>query len=215
MKTGIIISMMTILLLIGCSGETNLFRLSEEYFPLPNTGSFWTYSDSANTDVTVSVAQTNYFYEGRYCSVWDFNGTNFYVWKDNGSVKIHRKLYKNFGGSSYTIENRWADLIKLPLIDGDRWSEVFTNSLNIAGSIYNVKITTSTIVSNLDNFTVSAGTYNGCYRVQITEKIEEYSSLTGNQNSTFTRSYILAPSKGIIYFSDSTGEYFLTDIEFN
>lgn len=204
-----------VVLFIGCSSETNLSRLSEEYFPFPDTGSFWVYTDSANNTVTVSVTQVNYFYEGRYCSVWDFNGTNFYAWKDNGSVKTHRKMIKDFGGYSYIVENRWADLFKLPFIDGDRWSEIFTNSLNIAGSIYDVKITTGVTLAKLDNYTVPAGTYNSCYRVQITENIEESSSLTGNHISTYTRSYVLAPSKGIIFFSDSTGEYSLTDIELN
>ncbi|MBN2363428.1 hypothetical protein JXL83_04780 [candidate division WOR-3 bacterium] len=213
MKNSIIL-ILTVLI-SGCSGDSNLSRISNEYFPLPDTGSFWTFSDTLNNTASISVSSVNYLHQGRYCSVWDFNGTYFYVWKDDGSVKTYRTFTRNFGGSSYVVENRWADLIKLPLIDGDRWSERYTNSINIAGVPYAIEITTDVSVTKKDVFTVPLGSFSDCYRVEITENVKETSSLMGNQSSTTRMSYVLAPSKGIVFFKDSTGEYYLTAIELN
>lgn len=199
--------------LAGCSSESPLSRLSEEYFPLPDTSSYWNYKDTLGNSASVSVESFNFLYQSRYCSVWDFNGTYFYVWKDDGSIKTHNNLTRDFAGTSYVVENRWADFLKLPLLDGDLWTDVYTNNINIAGDPYSIEIKTTVSVRLLENFTCPEGSYENCYRIDINRKTSESSILLGNQTSSENKSYILAPSKGMVFFSDSTGDYFLTELE--
>ncbi|MGC9366159.1 MAG: hypothetical protein ACP5FK_03840 [bacterium] len=212
----IISSLAVIVLSAGCQRETNLFRINEDYFPTPDTGSYWTYSNlQTNNHITVSVNEIDLFYEGRYCYQWIWNNENIYLWKDDNNIYSHQLRQKYFGGDGWDVENRWAPLFRLPFLNGDQWQDNFHNSINILGDIFEIEVNTEVKISLQGDVTTPASNFSNCYKITYIRNIQEQSALLGNLNEADSVYYWLAPGVGIVKFQDSTGVYSLTDYQFN
>jgi len=216
MKRNLTILIIFIALFIGCNKESNLSRLAGNYFPIPDTGSYWKYVNSTNGDtISISIEEKDVYYEGRYSTAFNWNNNILYFWKDEGNVKKFLIKEKYFTGNIFRVEERWSALIKLPLVDGDRWEDNYSNTVNIFGDPFIINSTLKVAVEFVDKVSLSIGNYSECYKINYTRETYEYSNILGDTNYTETWNYFLTPGVGIIKFTDSSGEYFLVDFNFN
>lgn len=212
----IILPVAIILLMAGCQRESNLFRLNEDYFPTPDTGSYWTYTNGQTNDqVIISVNEIDLFYEGRYCYQWIWNNENVYLWKDDNNIYSYQLRQKYFGGDGWDVEKRWAPLFRLPFLDGDHWQDNYHNSVNILGDIFQIDIVTEVKVSLIGDVATPSSSFSNCYKITYIRNINEQSTLLGNLTEADSVHFWLAPGVGIVKFQDSTGEFTLTDYQFN
>lgn len=212
----VIIKIIFIVVFVGCNKESNLSRLDGDYFPIPDTGSYWKYVNSNTGDtISISIEENEVYYEGRYATAFNWNNNILYFWKDEGNVKKFLIKEKYFTGNIWRVEERWAALIKLPLINGDKWEDNYSNTINILGDPFIINSKLKVSIDFIDKVSLSIGNYSECYKINYIRETYEYSNIIGDTNYIETWNYYLAPGIGILKFSDSIGEYYLIDFKLN
>ena len=190
--------------LIICCGDNHIVeRAASDYYPLQEAA-YWLYSNGSDSIfVEVEPADTILHVE---CFPVSYNGATKYLVKSNESVSQYILKIFNQAGTDYTVLENFVTRIELPLIKGNEYQYVISDSIIVAGQSITAQ---HEILGSVVDFTYEAA-YGTVYQIEITTIS---SMVTGDTSITDTSDVIeyYAPEIGMIRFSDATGEYELIE----
>lgn len=186
----------------GCGNRQPLFyRLSQEYMPLGNLGTTWTYaltvngSSAGNYPVLVDTA----FVIGSRNAFQVEQGARLGFWyKDDQQFDeyLNETVFVNEG--DVVVEQRWWTHLKLPLVKGSIWSDSYQNQVTAYGQpIYRQSASRGQVIGN-ETVSVPAGTYAESYKVQIYRATSTTSPLFAPQGDTVNMTEWYAPNVGLV-----------------
>ena len=194
-----------IFLFIHCGDNHIVQRAAEDYFPL-REGYWWQYSNQNDT-ILVEVEPLDTILQIE-CFPVSYNGTVEYLAKHDESISQYIIRLYNFAGIDYTLLEDFIVRIELPLVRGNSYRHVLTDSILVAGQLIRANYE---VIGDVIDFAYEPE-YGDVYEVRITTIETLIKPDTAHTDTTeFTEYY--APGVGMIGFRDTASEYNL--IEYN
>ncbi|UCD05481.1 MAG: hypothetical protein JSV98_10300 [candidate division WOR-3 bacterium] len=194
-----------IFLIIYCGDNHIVERAASDYFPLQED-SYWLYSSGSDSIfVEVEPADTILQIE---CFPVSYNGAVRYIVKSDESISQYFLKIYNHAGTDYTVLEDFIVRIELPLVKGNDYHHVISDSIYVADQLISARYE---IVGSVVDFAYESA-YGDVYQIEITAIA---SMVTGDTSIADTSGVIeyYAPAIGMVRLSDATGEYEL--IEYN
>ncbi|MEO0108933.1 MAG: hypothetical protein ABIK62_07185, partial [candidate division WOR-3 bacterium] len=189
-------TLLAIALLAGCNLQPGILRrAASDYYPLP-AGAQWSYSHPDGTSSLVQVRGESIAYN-RPCVVVERDYREEYVARSQGQVRRFVSHVLNIGGTGFPLEQRYQLCYLLPPVSGNSWSELFTDSVDVLGTVFAIsheirgKVKTDTVLR------VWAGQFDDCYELELTETLVLGSSGAQETTRVLTREWF-APGVGIV-----------------
>lgn len=177
------------LLALSCS-DLLLFRADSDYLPLAD-GSEWRYV--AGGDTTYVDVAGDSLIAGRTCTVLrrDFV-PEFWLKEQSAAYRYYRRTALR-GGNEYVLEERFGLVYLLPLIDGNSWQSVFTDTVVILGTdTVPVYHKLEAHVASIEDVATPAGLFSQCYRLDFDEEFRDLDTTVTSYSEW------LAPGVGVV-----------------
>jgi hypothetical protein len=202
MKRALVGVSLMILALAGCGNRQPLFyRLSQEYLPVGNPGTTWTYSLTVSgnnagnyqvqVDTAIVIGARNAFQveQGARLGYWYKDDQEFDEYLDES-------VFVNEG--DVPVEQRWWTHLKLPLVKGSTWSDSYQNRVTAYGQPIYRQSASRGLVLGTETVSVPSGTYAEAYKVQIYRATSTTSDLFAPMGDTVNMTEWYAPNVGLV-----------------
>lgn len=195
------------LLLLGCSNL--LYRSGRDYYPLVR-GSLWKYYDGQDTSY-VQVGGDSLVGGRQGIIVYTDFAPGFWL-KSVPDLEI-RQWTRNAllrGGHEHVLEERYALVYLLPLVDGNLWYEEFVDTVMVLGDTVRYRHRLEARVAGIETVTAPAGVFEDCYRLDFTRMIE---TAIADSTAVLTVNYSewLAPDVGLVRRLTGSDELILVE----
>ncbi|KPK63250.1 hypothetical protein AMJ83_07820 [candidate division WOR_3 bacterium SM23_42] len=197
--------LLVVFLLLVCTENNIVQRAAEDYFPL-REGSWWQYANQSDT-VLVEVEPQDTILQVP-CFPVSYNGVPAYLVKHDDAVSQYIRTVYNHAGSDHTVMENFVVRIELPLIEGNAYQHLLSDSIYVASQLIKaVYELTGLVVGYADE----TG-YGNVYEINLTtiESITTPDTVIADTNEV-TEYY--APGIGMVRFQEAASEYHL--IEYN
>lgn len=192
-----------ILLFIHCGDNHIVQRAAEDYFPL-REGYRWQYSSESDT-ILVEVEPMDTILQIE-CFPVSYNGRAKYIAKHDASISQYvLKLY-NYAGTDYTLLEDFIVRIELPLITGNSYRYLLTDSILVAGQSITA---TYEIIGDVTDFAYDPE-YGDVYEIHIMT-IETLIRPDSTYIDTTDITEYYGPGVGMIRFHDGADDYNLIE----
>ncbi len=194
-----------IFLFVYCGDNHIIQRAAEDYFPL-REGHWWEYTNQNDT-ILVEVEPLDTILQIQ-CFPVSYGGTVKYLAKHDESVSQYFITLYNFAGIDYTVLEDFIIRIELPLVRGNSYRQVLTDSILVAGQLIRADYE---VIGDVIAFAYEPA-YGDVYELHITTIQTLVTPDTTHADTAEVTEYY-APGVGMIRFRDASGEYHL--IEYN
>jgi len=196
------------MLLLACDNYI-IERSASEYFPY-REGNWWRYSNNSLYDpktILTEVEQLDTLLQIE-CYPVSFSGDVKYLAKTDDAIDQYINITHFVAGNEYTILKGFIKRIELPLVQGNAYHDMLTDSLYLFGNWIKGKYEINGLVSRYEN----DKSYGEIYKVILTTTEMLVLSDTTIINTTNLEEYY-APDIGLVKFNDGEDEYHLLDYE--
>ena len=183
-------------LLVGCSMDPLVYRISSDYMPVTTVGNTWTYELTGSGERLVSIVGEDAIL-GRDCIRAQVDFEDRYWYRDEDQFDVYvRTIY--LYNEEHVIEERWARYLELPLVLDNTWAEEYEQTTSVYGQPVTRRVRTEGRVTAIRNVTVPAGEFEQCYVVRL-EMIGETQTPYGDDwaDTTLVEEYY-APDIGLV-----------------
>jgi hypothetical protein len=189
----------------GCSMDPMVYRIASNYVPVEEAGNSWEYEISTGGTSVVSIEGEGAIL-GRDCLLVLVNFENTYWYRDEDQFDMYVKTNYLYN-EEFTIEERWAKHLVLPLVLGNTWSDQFEKTTLVYGQPVTRRTMMNARVTAIQDLVLPAGKFEQCYVVRLeTIGVTETPYGNGWVDSLFVEEYY-APDVGLVRSVDLlTGE---------